>query len=257
MPVSAPSSRRGARPDADDTSRRPVLVIGRDSIPSACDRCGSLFLTREIPVGRALYGTLTCGICSRLVAWLAGPIAAVRPRAQPAAPAPDERPVRAVEVVTFGRLTSCGEACSVVSGHDALTHEQHGYTVRVDEERARLVGAVAVGPVVVDFDARRVFVDAVEAALSPTEYELLSMLAASPGRVVLHREIVAAIWGATAGDLWAGPSARSSFLHAIRVIAARLRRRLDRAAEYIVTVAGVGYMLPAEPLLDEGSTTEP
>jgi two-component system OmpR family response regulator len=74
-----------------------------------------------------------------------------------------------------------------------------------------------------------------EVALTPTEYRLLALLAAHPGKVVRRHELVAAGWpdGAIVHD------------NTIDAYVARLRRKLreiDRDGA-IATVRGVGYRL--------------
>ncbi len=75
--------------------------------------------------------------------------------------------------------------------------------------------------------------------LSPIEYKLLMYLAQHPGRVVTHRELLVAIWGAEYVD----------DTHYLRIHMGRLRARIEsNPAEprYLLTELGIGYRLAAQ-----------
>jgi DNA-binding response OmpR family regulator len=91
---------------------------------------------------------------------------------------------------------------------------------------------VSLGPMWIDFAARRVTVDNVEVALTRKEYELLAALALRPGDAVTREQLLAQIWHTT----WAGN------LHTIEVHVASLRAKLGDGS-LIQTVRGVGYRL--------------
>ena len=78
-------------------------------------------------------------------------------------------------------------------------------------------------------------------ALSPTEWDLLSLLARNAGRVLTHRQLLTAVWG----------PAHTEDVQYLRVYVAQLRRKLGPAAALIATEAGVGYRL-AQPGGEEG-----
>ena len=59
-------------------------------------------------------------------------------------------------------------------------------------------GRVRVGDLTIDYDRRRVFRQDDEIRLTPKEFELLSLFAHNPDRVLTHRTILKAIWGANA-----------------------------------------------------------
>jgi two-component system KDP operon response regulator KdpE len=72
--------------------------------------------------------------------------------------------------------------------------------------------------------------------LTPTEWRLLSVLAASPGRLVTHVELLRAAWGPSYGR-------ESNYL---RVYANQLRRKLEpdpAHPRYLITEPGIGYRL--------------
>jgi two-component system KDP operon response regulator KdpE len=91
------------------------------------------------------------------------------------------------------------------------------------------------GPLTVDLHKRIVTLDNAEIHLTPTEYELLRVLASNAGRTMTHRQLFGEVWsGRTSGDAQAY----------LRVHIANLRHKLERdplAPRYIITEPGVGY----------------
>jgi len=95
---------------------------------------------------------------------------------------------------------------------------------------------VRVGPLAIDFAARRVTVASNEVHLTPIEYKLLSVLARYAGRVVTHNQLLEAIWG---------PGSRGQ-THYLRVHMTHLRHKLESdplQPRLFSTEAGVGYRL--------------
>ncbi|HZC69545.1 MAG TPA: response regulator transcription factor [Jatrophihabitans sp.] len=91
------------------------------------------------------------------------------------------------------------------------------------------------GPLRVDFQGRRVFVDGAPVNLTGKEFDILACLALEPGRVVSREEIFERAWD----EHWYGPR------KVLDVHIAALRRKLG-AGEMIETVYGRGFRL-AEP----------
>jgi two-component system KDP operon response regulator KdpE len=90
----------------------------------------------------------------------------------------------------------------------------------------------------VDFDARRARLDGVEISLTRREFEVLAYLARNAGKVLLHRQVLQAVWGA--------PYAEESDY--VWTFVQRIRRKIepDRAhPRYVLTESGVGYRMPA------------
>ncbi|MCC6628589.1 MAG: response regulator transcription factor [Chloroflexi bacterium] len=90
--------------------------------------------------------------------------------------------------------------------------------------------------VTIDLDRRAVTVRGDEVRLSKTEWHLLEELASHAGRVMLHRELLARIWGAEYVD----------DVHYLRIWVSRLRAKLERdpsAPALIHTMPGLGYRL--------------
>ncbi len=100
-------------------------------------------------------------------------------------------------------------------------------------------GATAVfeaGGLVVDTLAHRVTLRGEVVKLTPKEYDLLQLLARHAGRVLTHRHILNAVWGAAHGE-------DSQYL---RVFVRRLRQRIEADPgdpRLILTESGVGYRL--------------
>jgi DNA-binding response OmpR family regulator len=89
-----------------------------------------------------------------------------------------------------------------------------------------------VGAVRVDAGARRVWLDGDEVHLTPTEYDLLSALAATPGQVLTRERLLAQVWG------WDGG------VGATRTVDSHVKAlRTKIGAERVRTVHGVGYAL--------------
>ena len=97
-----------------------------------------------------------------------------------------------------------------------------------------VAGAIVRGDLSIDVDRRRVTRGGDEIRLTPKEFELLVFLAQHPGRVLTHRTILKAIWGANAVDQ----------PEHLRVLVNAVRRKLERdpaKPRYITTEPWVGY----------------
>jgi two-component system, OmpR family, KDP operon response regulator KdpE len=110
--------------------------------------------------------------------------------------------------------------------------------VRRNLARTRLVGdnakrAIAIGDFTIDADAFRVTMKNNEVRLTPKEFELLLYLARHAGRVVTHRALLLAIWGANSVEQ----------PEHLRVLVAQLRKKIDAEStpRYIITEPWVGY----------------
>jgi len=103
------------------------------------------------------------------------------------------------------------------------------------------VGRLSVADLTIDFDRRRVTRADEEIRLTPKEFELLALFAHNPDRVLTHRTILKAIWGANAVDnpehLW--------------VLVGQLRKKIEPDPihpQYLLSEPWVGYRLVTEPL---------
>ena len=101
---------------------------------------------------------------------------------------------------------------------------------------------VVEGGLEVDFAARQVRVRGEEIRLTPTEYQLLRVLAQHVGRVVTHRQLLAEVWGSNV--------ARQEPIHYLRVYVGHLREKLEEdpaQPRWILTEPGIGYRLVEGP----------
>jgi two-component system KDP operon response regulator KdpE len=112
---------------------------------------------------------------------------------------------------------------------------------RVFEAEAPEVGRVQVADLTIDYDRRRVVRGDDDIRLTPKEFELLALLAHNTDRVLTHRTILRAIWGANAVDqpehLW--------------VLVAQLRKKIEvdpANPRYLRSEPWVGYRLVSNPL---------
>ncbi|MHB8599423.1 MAG: response regulator transcription factor [Ktedonobacteraceae bacterium] len=94
-------------------------------------------------------------------------------------------------------------------------------------------GVLRFSGLIIDIPARRVEVNGVEIALTPTEFDLLTLLAQSPGRVFTREILMNKVWGYD----YLGDG------HTIDVHISALRKKLEANTEqrYITTIWRVGY----------------
>lgn len=93
---------------------------------------------------------------------------------------------------------------------------------------------ILAGELVINTESHQVQVRGETVKLTPTEYEILVYFAKRRGKVVPHRELLRAIWGAEYGD-------EKEY---IRVYISQLRRKIETdpyKPVYILTEPGIGY----------------
>jgi two-component system KDP operon response regulator KdpE len=111
---------------------------------------------------------------------------------------------------------------------------------RVFEADEPAVERVQVGDISVDFARHHVIRAGEDVKLTPKEFELLALLARNADRVLTHRAILKAIWGANAVDqpehLW--------------VLMGQLRKKIEpdpATPRYLLSEPWVGYRLVTHP----------
>jgi len=111
-----------------------------------------------------------------------------------------------------------------------------GVLLRRVDRAAELLGrrALELGDLRVDAAARRVWRAGEEVRLTPTEFDLLLCLTASPGAVVTRERLLAEVWG------WPGASGTRTVDSHVKGLRAKV------GADRIRTVHGVGYALETE-----------
>jgi two-component system, OmpR family, KDP operon response regulator KdpE len=111
---------------------------------------------------------------------------------------------------------------------------------RVFSEEDAEVGRTTFSDLTIDYNRRRVLRGGEEIRLTPKEFELLSLLARNADRVLTHRAILKAVWGANAVDqpehLW--------------VLMGQLRKKIEpdpTTPRYLISEPWVGYRLATDP----------
>lgn len=90
------------------------------------------------------------------------------------------------------------------------------------------------GPLVIDLLDHSVTLNGQRLHVTPTEFDLLVMLAQNPGRVLTHRQILLQVWG----------PAHTQDVPYLRVFIGQLRQKIEpnpAAPDFIRTEPGVGY----------------
>lgn len=108
-----------------------------------------------------------------------------------------------------------------------------------DQAGKRTVPQIICGEVSIDLARRRVLVGERDVHLTPKEYSLLHELARHCNQVMLHEQLLAAVWG---------PEYRSDFDY-LRSYIHLLRRKIEpdpSNPRIIIRVPGVGYMLETD-----------
>jgi len=103
----------------------------------------------------------------------------------------------------------------------ALAGEAHGPVVRF-------------GDVAVDLANRRISKGGHELHLTQTEFRLLAMLLAHPGKVLTHRQLLREVWG----------PAFVEHSHYLRIYMGHLRQKLEddpARPRFLITETGIGY----------------
>lgn len=100
---------------------------------------------------------------------------------------------------------------------------------------------VRTGALVIELGSHTVSLNSLRLSLTPTEYELLELLAKTPGQAVSIEQLIKEGLGYQSGD----PQAQET----LRVHISRLRRKLG--SDYILTIRGGGYALADIPLRED------
>lgn len=104
-------------------------------------------------------------------------------------------------------------------------------TATVDNDPVLECGGLSI-----DLVQRRVLVDGQEVKLTPTEYEIIKIMAQHAGKVITHKQLLKAVWGNSYND----------DTHYVRVYIGQLRRKIEKnptQPRYIITESGIGYRL--------------
>lgn len=97
---------------------------------------------------------------------------------------------------------------------------------------------LTIGALSIDLEHRRVLKDGAAVRLTPKEFDVLAWLTRHAGKVIGHRELLTAVWGA----------AHVEDTQYLRVVIGQLRQKLEQDPAHptvILTEPGVGYRLEA------------
>jgi two-component system, OmpR family, KDP operon response regulator KdpE len=144
-------------------------------------------------------------------------------------------------------LSAVGEEREKVTALDAGADDYITKPVGIDELLARLRAAlrrvlpsgeplVRLGELEIDLEKRELLVASRPVHLTPHQFDLLSVMARHPGKLMTHRMLLQEVWGP-------GYGGESSLL---RVHVAQLRRRIEpdpARPQYLLTEPGAGYRL--------------
>lgn len=117
-----------------------------------------------------------------------------------------------------------------------------GFGNRLPEEEPAKPSSLERGPLTIDLDGRAVTLDGKQVDLTPIEFNILKLLAYSPGKVYSREELLDLIWDTT----------YEGYKRNIDPHITRLRNKLEenpRKPRFIQTVWGVGYKF-GEPATD-------
>ena len=109
---------------------------------------------------------------------------------------------------------------------------------RFSAEKGRLPeGKFTIKNLVIDYNARQIFINSREIKLTQTEYNIIALLSENSGKMMTYATIIKAIWGG---------SAQEGSIKKLQVNMANIRKKLgDKPGEqnYIANELGVGYRL--------------
>jgi two-component system KDP operon response regulator KdpE len=97
---------------------------------------------------------------------------------------------------------------------------------------------IQIGELIIDLEARRVFIGENDLHLTRTEYAILAELAHRLDAIVTHDELLTQVWG---------PEYRGSN-HYLHTYLGRLRKKLGDYGELLETVPGMGYNLHSKKI---------
>jgi len=120
--------------------------------------------------------------------------------------------------------------------------------LRKSARQPQEVSQISIGDFEIDSEQHSVRVRQQEVHLTPKEFTLLLVFARNPSRVLTHRRLLKAVWGAAGQD-------QPEYL---RVLVAQLRKKIEATAEprYILNEPWVGYRFdPGQNALESPNLT--
>jgi two-component system, OmpR family, KDP operon response regulator KdpE len=171
------------------------------------------------------------------------------------------RELRAWSAVPILVLSAVGDEQAKVAALDAGADDYVTKPFGIDELLARLRAllrralppgepVLRIGELTVDLPKRAVLVSGELVQVTPIEFELLSLFARNPGKLLTHSSILREVWGA----------ARAEHSHYLHVYVSQLRRKIEAdptRPRYLLTEPGAGYRLVAPTVVQTRSTNSP
>lgn len=99
------------------------------------------------------------------------------------------------------------------------------------EEKREKSKKIIAGPVLIDRESYRIYVDDEEMVFPKKEFEILAHLASNPGKVFPREKLLSEIWGS---DIFVVE-------RTVDVHVRKIREKLGKHSELIETIKGVGY----------------
>jgi two-component system, OmpR family, KDP operon response regulator KdpE len=97
---------------------------------------------------------------------------------------------------------------------------------------------IVIGELIIDLEARRVFIGEKDLHLTRTEYAILAQLANRLDAIVTHDELINQVWGTE----YRGSN------HYLHTYLGRLRKKLGEYSDMLETVPGMGYSLHSKKI---------
>jgi two-component system KDP operon response regulator KdpE len=194
-----------------------TAATGREGIAAAADQRPQLIL-----LDLGLPDLDGAAVIGRVREWSATPILILSARHE------EQQKVAALDAGADDYLTKPFSTEELLARlRVALRHQQ---------SRALDLPRLQTGQLTIDLQARQVELAGEEIHLTPTEYQLLRLLATNLGRVLTHGAILRAVWG---------PGYQQD-TQLLRGFIAQLRQKIEPHQNhpfYIITEPGIGYRL--------------
>jgi two-component system KDP operon response regulator KdpE len=125
-------------------------------------------------------------------------------------------------------------------GHEELLARVRAFLRRSYVSAKITESKITIGELLIDLEARRVFIGETDLHLTRTEYAILAELAHHLDSIVTHDELIARVWG---------PEYRGSN-HYLHNYLGRLRKKLGEYSDLLETIPGMGYDLHSKKIIE-------
>jgi two-component system KDP operon response regulator KdpE len=125
-------------------------------------------------------------------------------------------------------------------GHEELLARVRAFLRRSYVSAKITESKIIIGELLIDLEARRVFIGETDLHLTRTEYAILAELAHHLDSIVTHDELIARVWG---------PEYRGSN-HYLHNYLGRLRKKLGDYSDLLETIPGMGYDLHSKKIIE-------